>query len=183
MGRHGGYYIAWVDIKLSDDGPVWWRHNICRPLTLLGSLTFDFYQLFFIGALFDIVIYQNMFRNPYRFINVTEDDCRKANILKMTWWSWRWVRQFPCVFLATNIFCHTYISLYVFLHIFWYKTLSNYASIKNNWYKSAVIEPRNVIGRRVLWRHHSVSHLLRVFCHSRKYDRSPLIGASWCWAD
>ena len=62
---------------------------------------------------------------------------------------------FPYVLLATKIFCHTYISLYRFLYIYWYIMLSNYASIKNNWYKSSVTRATNAIGRVVLWRHDS----------------------------
>ena len=42
---------------------------------------------------------------------MTKDDCTKENITKM-------LRHFPFVLLPTNIFCHTYISLYRFLYIF-----------------------------------------------------------------
>ena len=56
-------------------------------------------------------------------------------------------RHFTDVLRYTQIFCHAYISLYRFLHTFWYITMSNYASIKNNWYKSYVTIATNAIGR------------------------------------
>ena len=46
-----------------------------------------------------------------------------------------------------------FINLYRFLYILWYITLSNCASIKNNWYKSYVTRARNAIGSADLWRH------------------------------
>ena len=79
---------------------------------------------------------------------------QRKNITKMTWRFGRSVRHFYCVLLGINIFCHTYISLYRFLYIFWYITMSNYASIKNNWYKSYVTAAMNASGRYMLWRHH-----------------------------
>ena len=63
--------------------------------------------------------------------------------------------HFTYVFLCINIFRHTYISLYRFLYIFWYITMSNYASIKNNWYKSYVTTAITPLVACVLWRHSS----------------------------
>ena len=77
------------------------------------------------------------------------------------------MRHFPSVFLGFNIFCHAYISLYRFLYIFCYITVSNYASMKSNWYKSSVARATNAIGLVVLWRHDSSfptsPHLLPIF--------------------
>ena len=41
-------------------------HN--RPITFVALVTYDLYQLFFIEAQFDIVIYQNIYRNLYKDI-------------------------------------------------------------------------------------------------------------------
>ena len=63
--------------------------------------------------------------------------------------------HFRSVFRSIQIFCHTYIAFYRFLYIFWYITMPNYTSIKNNWCKSYVTRTTNAIGRAVLWRHDS----------------------------
>ena len=49
---------------------------------------------------------------------MTKDVCTKENIPKMTCRLERSMRHFSYVFLGINIFCHTYIALYIFLYIF-----------------------------------------------------------------
>ena len=39
-----------------------------RPMAFIAVVTYDLYQLFFIEAQFDIVIYQNIYRNLYKDI-------------------------------------------------------------------------------------------------------------------
>ena len=63
--------------------------------------------------------------------------------------------HFRCVFLCINIFCYTYISLYRFLYIFWYITMSTYVYIKNNRPNMICCWWMNVIGSDGVWRHNS----------------------------
>ena len=122
-----------------------------------------------------IILYKSIVWHCYISIYIYINLYKDRYVWHYLFIQWKWSKQskeklsfFSVRFVHINICRHTYISSYRFLYIYWYITMSNYASIKNNWYKSYVTTAITPLVACVLWRHNSASHLLRVF--SQKWE-------------
>ena len=85
-----------------------------------------------------IILYRSIVWHCYVSIYIYRNLYKDIYVWRNRFIQRNWTELSSVCFLYINIFRHTYISLYRFLYIFWYITMSNYASIKNNWYKSYV---------------------------------------------